>query len=172
MNKAMRGVLASLALAGALWILLGTWQIFVVATLGAICAWLFTTPPPFRSLGVRIDTGDLRVECFDYGGCKWAGDGCKGKPVVLGPGDGCVHTGARNAAYLVVGSRAPERQHRYGCVKRDCQGCISPGLAVGKRCLDEACSQLDLRKEERKFGTYWHKGDCVAMHCTGECLRP
>jgi hypothetical protein len=132
MNQATKSAGLSVVFCSVIWLCTGIWQFAAVAAIGMAFTWV-TTPPsrpqPRRLVrefvrveirepsklrrwltepslpGVRIyPGGDPR--CYDYGGCQWAGDGCKGKPVVLGPGTGCGHTNPGGIGGGVV--RAPE----------------------------------------------------------------
>lgn len=113
MNESVKGALAGAAFGGVIWACTGMWQFFAVAMVGALCTWMFTPPTrvqprprvrgkirvglkPAAEAELRARYGRLPSEmaCYDYGGCKWTGDGCAGKPLVLGPGKGCAHTQA------------------------------------------------------------------------------
>lgn len=102
-----------MAFCAVLWLSTGIWQFAAVAAIGMAFTWV-TTPPvhpqPRRRVRdfVRVEIRDLErlAACYDYGGCQWAGDGRKGKPVVLGPGEGCVHTGRGGLGGTVV--RSPD----------------------------------------------------------------
>jgi hypothetical protein len=125
-NEATKINLSVAVFGGVIWAFTGTWQFFAVAAGGALCTWMFTSPPdrpqprPRRRVRefVRVEIRDIETvaACYDYGGCKWAGDGCAGKPVVLGPGEGCVHTGKSRHGVVVrsssTGKRCPDHKNR------------------------------------------------------------
>lgn len=111
MNEAVKGAATGAAFGGVIWITTGIWQFFAVTMVGVVCAWLFSPPArpqPRRRVRdfVHVEIRDvdkivgaysngMTRACYDYGGCQWAGDGCAGKPLVLGPGKGCMHTAGR-----------------------------------------------------------------------------
>lgn len=102
MNEATKSAGLGVAFAGTIWLCTGVWQFFAFAVLGMAFTWVFTSParpqprPRVREfVRVEIREGVLEqfgaeLACYDYGGCQWAGDGCAGKPLVLG--SGCPHT--------------------------------------------------------------------------------
>lgn len=99
-NIAARYAGLGVLLGTAAFILTGTWVPLGVTTVGFLSTWLFTSGLPvlvihedkIRTYAVRETEKWLRLRpCYDYGGCKWRGDGCAGRPLVLGPGVGCVH---------------------------------------------------------------------------------
>jgi hypothetical protein len=99
MSEAVKSAALGAAVGGTVWAATGVWQFFACAMLGLACTWLFTPaarPQPRRRVRefVRVEIRDIErlAACYDYGGCKWAGDGCKGRPLVRGPGKGCMHT--------------------------------------------------------------------------------
>jgi hypothetical protein len=120
MNESVKGAAMGAAFGGVIWATTGIWQFFAVAMVGVACTWVFTppaAPQPRRRVRefVRVeirDAGKLRDQlaadeagydayrmqtdrlaaCYNYGGCQWTGDGCAGKPLVLGSGKGCQHT--------------------------------------------------------------------------------
>jgi hypothetical protein len=87
--------------------------------------------------------------CYDYGGCMWAGDGCKGKPVVLGPGEGCVHTCRGGLGGTIV--RA------------------SGGDSIGKR-NPELARLAGWEIGPHRLIATWHKPGCN-KECGGACMR-
>lgn len=96
MTSATKGVLVGMAMGALVWAGTGMWQFLAMSAMGAMCTWLFTYPGrPRRRVRefVRVEIRDIEhlAQCYDYGGCQWAGDGCAGKPLVLGPGRGCPH---------------------------------------------------------------------------------
>lgn len=109
MSEAVKGAAMGAAFGGVIWLTTGIWQFFAVALVGLACTWAFSPPadPQLRVRRrplVRVEIRDasnivgaysngMTRACYDYGGCQWAGDGCKGKPLVLdyGARKGCVH---------------------------------------------------------------------------------
>lgn len=94
-------------------------------------------------------------DCYDYGGCKWAGDGAEGLPLVLRSGEGCVHTGRRSTS---KGKRCPDEDatENGGYLRRhmDCNCDNVP-------CT---CSARDLM-----VGRMWRRNRHAACECRGWC---
>lgn len=95
MKAVEKGQNAAIACATMVSVLTGNWLV-LVATVAAVVYTMLISPacrPQRRELArVEIREAQELLACYDYGGCQWAGDGCKGKPLVLGSGKGCAHT--------------------------------------------------------------------------------
>lgn len=108
MNEAVKGAALGATFGGVIWLTTGVWQFFAVTMVGLVCTWMFTLPanPQLRApTRMRVEIRDIDKivgkysngmtrACYDHGGCQWAGDGCKGKPIVFGNDavrKGCVH---------------------------------------------------------------------------------
>jgi hypothetical protein len=71
MNKATRSAGLGVAFCAVVWLCTGMWQFMALATIGMAFTWALTPQPRVHA--------ELFRACYDYGGCQWAGDGCKGK---------------------------------------------------------------------------------------------
>lgn len=127
MNEATKSAGLGVALCATIWACTGIWQFFAVGLIGMACTWVFSPPvhpQPRRRVRefVRVEIRDIErlAACYDYGGCKWAGDGCAGKPLVLGSGRGCAHTAGKRCLDDNPGAMRFASAHEPDCTCPHC----------------------------------------------------
>jgi hypothetical protein len=131
MNEATKSAGLGVAFCAVIWMCTGLWQFAAIAAVGMAFTWV-TTPPtrpqPRRRVRdfVRVEIRDIErlAACYDYGGCKWRGDGVKGQPLILGPGKGCHHLRMQASLGITEGMSTGKRvpDHRAGCTEEGCEG--------------------------------------------------